>query len=128
MPRQRTLEISPSFESNLSDVTMESSLRRVLTFSNSNEEAEMSQFLKLKSEKTYKTKIIHFLMCNCIVLSFTLMYQIFKNMKEEEDGDFTLYIFETSFNLGSVCMTFRTIATLSVCSEDDYVSPLEWID
>jgi hypothetical protein len=49
-------------------------------------------------------------------------------MKEEEEDDFTLYIFETSFNLGAICMTFRTIATLSECTEAEYVSPLDWID
>lgn len=128
MPRQRTLEISPSFESNISDVTMESSLRRVLTFSNSNAEVEMTHFFKLKSEKYSKIQMIYFLFCICVILSFTLMQQILKNMKEEEEDDFTLYIFETSFNLGAICMTFRTIATLSECTEAEYVSPLDWID
>lgn len=128
MPRRRTLEISHSFESNLSDVTLESSLRRSWQMSKYTEDVDLADFVVLKAEYSYKLKVIHFLMCVCIVLGVTLMQQIFKNMKGEADDEYTLHIFETSFNLGSICMTFRTVASLSVCAEDEHVSPMEWIE
>ena len=109
-------------------MTLESSLRRSLHLSKYTEEAELADFVVLKVEYAYKLKVIHFLMCVCIVLGFTLMQQIFKKMKGEADDEYALHIFETSFNLGSICMTFRTVATLSACAEDEYVSPMEWIE
>lgn len=121
----RTLEIPSSFESHISDVTMDSISKPFSVPKTVLADREKDYFFRLKSEKARRVRSVSVLFCICIMLSFGLLVQW--SLRNQEIYA-ALHIFETSFNLGEICMTFRMFARMNSCHENQYISSLEWAE
>lgn len=117
--------MSSSFDSRISDITMETITHPCYVTNAFLKNKEKAYFFNLKSEKARKVHSIYILSYICIILCLVLLVQLHRRIQERNE---VLHVFETSFNLGEICMTFRTMAKSVSCHENHYISSLEWAE